>query len=254
MSRALLALPLLLLAACVTHDGGREIDNKEAAKANVQLGIAYMQQGNLLVAKEKLDRAARQDPKSVDVHWATASLYERMDMPKEADRSYQKAMDLSPGNSQIVNTYAVFLCQQGEVDRAVPLFDKVIADKLYQTPYAAAANAGMCLRDDKRLADARLYFERALQLRPGFVDAVVGLGDLQINQGDAAGAQRTVDKYLSSGGRSADVLVVGVRAAVAQRDCNTTQSFVRLLRRDFPNAPQTAALPQLLGSCTGQSF
>ncbi len=249
---ALLALPLLLLAGCVTtHSDQREVDMKEAAKANVSLGMAYMQQGNLLLAKEKLERAQKQDPKSTDVNWAMGSLYERMDMPKEADRNFRKAVELSPGNSQIANTYAVFLCRQGEVDRALPIFDKVIADKLYQTPYAAAANAGMCLRGDKRTADARRYFERAVQMGPGFADASVGLGDLQISQGDTAGAMTTVDTFIRTGTKSADVLVVGVRAAVAQKDCPATSKYALLLRRDFPNAPQTSNLPQLLGSCSG---
>jgi type IV pilus assembly protein PilF len=251
MKRLLLALPLLLLTGCITHDTGREVDMKEAAKANISLGIAYMQQGNLLLAKEKLERAAKQDPKSTDVNWAMASLYERMEMPKEADRNYKKAIDLSPNNSQIANTYAVFLCRQGDMDRALPLFDKVIADKLYQTPYAAAANAGMCLRDDKRTAEAKRYFERAVAMGPGFADASVGLADLQIAQGDTTGAMKTVDSFVKNGTKSADVLVVGVRAAVAQKDCPATARYALLLRRDFPNAPQTTNLPQLLGSCSG---
>ncbi len=255
MSRAtLLVLPLLLLAGCVTSTtSDRTVDNKGAAKANVDLGVAYMQQNNLQTAKDKLDRAEKQDPKNPEVYWAKASLYERMNMPKDADRSYHKAMDLAPANSNIVNTYAVFLCRQGEIDRALPLFDKVIADKLYQTPYAAAANAGMCLRDQKRAADAKRYFERAVEMGPGFSDGVVGLGDLQINQGDPTGAMHTVDAFIKTGTRSADVLVVGVRAAVAQRDCNAAQRYAVLLRVQFLNAAQTTNLPQLMGGCSGLS-
>jgi type IV pilus assembly protein PilF len=250
MKRALmLLLPLCALAACVTHTGGREVDEIAAATDNVQLGMIYMQNDNLPLAKEKLERAAKQDPKNANVFWAMAALNERMEQPKEADLNYQKAIELQPANSNIANTYGVFLCKQGQVDRAVPMFDKVIADKLYQTPYAAAANAGMCLRDAKRNADALRYFERALALGPGFADAAIGLGDLQIEQGNPDAARRVVDAFLGNGSKSPDVLVVGVRAAVALKDCSFTQVYARLLRRDFPNAPQTAALPQLLGSC-----
>ncbi|MEJ0099352.1 MAG: type IV pilus biogenesis/stability protein PilW [Pseudomonadota bacterium] len=255
MSRTtLLLLPLLLLAACVTSTtSDRTVDKKGAAKANVDLGVAYMQQGNLQTAKDKLERAEKQDPKNPEVYWVKASLYERMNMPRDADRSYQRAMELAPANSNIVNTYAVFLCRQGEIDRALPMFDKVIADKLYQTPYAAAANAGMCLRDQKRGADAKRYFESAVQMGPGFTDGVIGLGDLQINQGDPAGAMHTVDTFLRTGTRSADVLVMGVRAAVAQRDCNAAQRYAVLLRAQFQNAAQTTSLPQLMGSCSSLS-
>jgi type IV pilus assembly protein PilF len=255
MSRAILAaLPLALLAACVTTtDRERSVDNKGASEDNVELGIRYMQQGNLQTAKEKLDRAAKQDPKSPKVYWATAALNEAMNLPKEADRNYQKALDLDPANSNIVNTYAVFLCRQGEVDRAVKMFDKVIADKLYPTPYAAAANAGVCLRGDKRNADAERYFERALALGPTFADAVVGLADLQISQGKPEAARKTVEGYMASGSKSPDVLVVAVRATVVQHDCTTAQLYARILRREFPNSAQAGALPQVLSVCASAS-
>jgi type IV pilus assembly protein PilF len=236
----------------VTHTGGREVDEVEAAKANVELGMAYMQNGNLPLAKEKLERAMKQDPKNATVYWAMAALYERTEQPKDADQNYQKAMTLQPDNSNIVNTYAVFLCRNGQLDRALPMFDKVIADRFYQTPYAAATNAGMCLRDGKRNADALRYFERALALGPVFVDAAIGLGDLQIEQGNADAARRTVDTF--NGRKSPELLLVGVRAAVAQKDCNGSAYYARQLRRDFPSAPQTTALlPQLLGSCAASA-
>ena len=44
----------------------------------MQLGIAYMNQGDLPLAKEKLDRAVTQDPDNPEVHSARAMLFERM--------------------------------------------------------------------------------------------------------------------------------------------------------------------------------
>jgi type IV pilus assembly protein PilF len=253
VNRALLAaVPLLLLTACVTTtDGERTVDKKAAAETNVQLGVAYMREGNLKVAKDKLDRAQKQDPKNPNVYWATASLYETMNDPKQAEHNYLKALDLSPDNSQIENTYAVFLCRQGEVDRALPIFEKVIADRLYPTPYAAATNAGVCLRGQKRDADAQRFFERAVALGPSFVDAVVGLADLQLGQGKPEAARATVESYLRGGNKSPEVLLMAVRTTVAQRDCNAAQLYARLLRRDFPNSTQVNTLPQQLGACAG---
>ena len=252
MSRAwLLVAPLVALAACVTTTEGGKVDYKAASQANVQLGVAYMREGKLRVAKDKLDRAQKQDPKSPDVYWAMASLYEAMNQPKQAERNYDKALELSPNNSQIENTYAVFLCRQGEVDRAVPIFEKVIADKLYPTPYAAATNAAVCLRAKKRDADAKHFYEEAVALGPTFVDAVVGLADLQLDQGDPKGARATVERYIRTGSKSPVVLLMAVRATVAEHDCNAAQLYARLLRRDYPNSAQINVLPQQLGICAG---
>lgn len=238
----------LLLAACASTDnGGREVNNQEAAKANVQLGVAYMQQGNLQLAKDKLDRAEKQDPKSHEVQWARASLAERLGQDADAERHYQAAMRLAPGNPEITNTYAVFLCRTGQVDKALPLYEAVIRDRLYRTPWAAATNAGVCLRSDKRAADAVPYFERALALRPDFAPAVVELADTQIALEKPDLARAAVDRFLQIGRRSADVLLLGVRASLAQGNRAAADTYARLLRRDFANTPQAQALQQLLG-------
>jgi len=248
-SQGLVALLVVALGvtSCVSSGGnGRKVSGKDAAKANMQLGVAYMQKGQLQLAKDKLERAEKQDPGNFEVHWAMASLSEHLNQPAEAERQYQAAMKLAPGNSEIANTYAVFLCKSGKVDKALPLFDGVIRDPLYRTPWAAAANAAVCLRSDKRNADAIPYLQRALNLRPDFVTAVVELSDLQLALGKPDQAQATVDSFLSIGRKSADVLLVGVRAALAQGNRSAADNYARLLRRDFPNSPPTQALPQLL--------
>ena len=73
MKRALRAVSVLvlgaLLCACASNDAlPRRGTPKDAAHANEQLGVAYMQQGQMALAKEKLERAAKQDPSSVEVH------------------------------------------------------------------------------------------------------------------------------------------------------------------------------------------
>lgn len=246
---ALAALAAALLAGCVSSGtDNRAVDDKEAARANVRLGMAYMQQGNLALAKDKLERAWKQDPKSSDAAWGLASLSERLYQPSEAENYYKSAMRLSPDNPEIANAYAVFLCRNEAVDRALPVYERVVRDPLYRTPWAAATNAAVCLRSDKRNADAAPWLERALALRPDYVPAVVELADLRIAAGQPAEARAAVDRFLSIGRRSADVLLVGTRAALAAGDRAGAESYAQQLRRDFPNSAQASALRQLLDS------
>jgi Tfp pilus assembly protein PilF len=57
------------LAGCVTTDGSggkplKQDDPQEAAaKYNIQLGTAYLKQGNYALAREKLERSLKQNPK-----------------------------------------------------------------------------------------------------------------------------------------------------------------------------------------------
>ena len=74
---------LLAVSACVsTHPVRKE----DAANYNVQLGVAYMNEGNLQIAKEKLDKALEEDPHLPAVHTARALLFDRLNKPKEAPR------------------------------------------------------------------------------------------------------------------------------------------------------------------------
>jgi type IV pilus assembly protein PilF len=254
VTRALhLAAALLLaagLAACVhTIDGvvGTKTSDKDAAHANVQLGVAYMQQGQMALAKEKLERAAKQAPNSVEVHTSLAFLYERLDHPAQAEAEYERALRISPGNSDVANNYAVYLCRTGKVDKALKNFDMAAKDRLYSTPWAALTNAAVCLRSVQRAPEAVNYLERALQQRPNYSNAVFELADLQLELGSPGVAGQVVDRYLAMGIASPDVLLVGVRAALARDDRPAAQVYARRLRRDFAESVQTKALPQLLG-------
>jgi|JI10StandDraft_1071094.scaffolds.fasta_scaffold05516_8 type IV pilus assembly protein PilF len=239
---------IVLLAGCVNtgSSSGRQVDGKEAARANTQLGVAYLRQGNLNQAKEKLEKAEKQDPKSHEVQYALALFSERMNEPANADRHYQTALKLAPNNGEVTNAYAVFLCRQNRIDAAQRLFEDVVRNQLYSTPWVAATNAGVCLRADKRNADAVPWLERALAQRPDYSPAVVELGDLHIANGEPQKARVVVDRFLSIGRKSPDVLVVGVRAAMAAGDRAAADIYARLLRRDFPNDQAAQALPQLL--------
>lgn len=241
-----LGMSLALAAACTSSNPHRPIDEKEAANANVRLGTAYLQQGNLALAKEKLEKAEKQDPRSFEVQYAMALLSEQLQQASEAEKHYQSALRLAPNNAGVGNAYAVFLCRNNKVDQALKLFDGTMRDPLYSTPWVAATNAAVCLRADKRNADAVPYLERAIQQRPDYYPAVIELADLQISIGKPELARKAVDGFLQIGRKSADVLLVGVRAAMAQGDRSVADTYARLLRRDFPDSAQARALPQLL--------
>src|SRR5450759_1239863 len=66
---------LVALAGCVSSTQNSVSSNDEAAGFNVQLGLGYLQQGNLVVAKEKLERAERESPRDPKVHNAMGLLY-----------------------------------------------------------------------------------------------------------------------------------------------------------------------------------
>ncbi len=146
----------------------------------------------------------------------------------------------------MANTYAVFLCSNGKPDAGVKEFEAAARNPLYPTPWAALANAAVCLRAAKRDAEAVPYLQQAIQIRPNYAAAVTELADLQLDAGKPVEASDTVNRYLSIGLSSPEVLLVAVRVAQARGDANTANSLARRLRRDFPKSDQARAVGQFV--------
>lgn len=249
-TRSLLSLALVMvLGACVssTADSYQEKAKKRenAAGFNVQLGIAYMNQGNLPLAKEKLDRAMREGPRDPSVHSAMALLNDRLGRPKEADEEFRTALRLSPEDPEILNNYAVYLCRTGRTDEGVKYFMEAAHNALYATPAAAYTNAGVCLRAANRNDPAAEQFQKALSVRPNYAEAAFQLIDLEYTRKELDHARSQLDRYLSVYDATADLLLIGVRIARAQGDRLAAEKFSRRLRVDFPGSDQARLLLEL---------
>ena len=238
------AAAALLLSACSTSNK-KASNAQNAAIANTQLGSAYMNQGNLALAKDKLDRALAQDPSNPEVHSVRGMLFDKMGMPKDADAEFRTAMRLAPKDPNVINNYAVFLCQRGRTDEGVKLFEQAATNALYSTPEAAYTNAGVCLRSAKRDDQARAEFVKALQIKPSFVDAVVQLAELDMQHSNLAQARALIDAYLAHFGDNPDLLLLGVRVARAQKDQLGAQRYARKLQLNYPGTDQQRALAGL---------
>jgi type IV pilus assembly protein PilF len=246
--RSALVLGLAVIAVAVTGCASHRRAEKhkdDASDYNTQLGIAYMRQGDIPLAKEKLDRALKENPDNPKVHSARAMLFDRMSLTAEADSEYQTALHLAPNDPDVSNNYAVYLCQIGRPDDGVRRFEAVARNALYRTPWVAYTNAGVCLRRAKRDPDAAKNFKQALQLRPNFSEAAYQLADLQFGSGNVADARAVIDTYLGAFEETPDLLLLGVRIAHAQNDRVGVLLYSRKLRLDFPSSAQAKALADL---------
>jgi type IV pilus assembly protein PilF len=246
LAHAALAVGLCAaLAGCVSSTPGPapSTRSESAASYNLQLGIAYLQKGNLALAKDKIDRSLKQNPRDANAQSARALLAERLRDEAGADRYYRAALRLAPSNPDISNNYAVFLCRTGRVDEGVQRFTEVGRNPLYGKPEAAFTNAGVCLRGANRLDEAAESFSRALQTRPNHVEAAVQLADLELGRGRAMQSRIVAEQFLGSFRATPDLLLLLVRICRAQGDRVAEDRYARRLRVEFPNSEQLRQLP-----------
>jgi type IV pilus assembly protein PilF len=237
----------LALAGCVTSGGSdsklkKQSEEKTAGELNKQLGTVYLRQGNLALAKEKLERAEKFTPRDPELHIALAVLYERLDSPKEVESHYRTAIRIAPKDPAVLNNYAGYLCRTGKMEEGVERFLEAARNPLYRTPEMAFTNAGVCLRKANRPDEAANSFQRALIIRANNPEAAFQAADLEFDRGDPAKARTLLDKYLGTYDATPDLLLLGVRVARAQGDRVAEDKFTRRLRVEFPNSQQFRSL------------
>jgi type IV pilus assembly protein PilF len=213
-----------------------------AARANIQLGLGYLQQNNLPIAKEKLDRAHSEDPDLPELHSAMALLDERLGKDKDADKEFRTALRVDPHDPAMLNNYAVFLCSHGKTDEGVRYFEQAATNPLYVTPWAAYANAGVCLRAAHRDTEAAPRFDRALQSNPSYSEGVFQASDLDLQMQKYAIARLRIDQFLMSNPATPDLLLLAWRIAQVQNDQEAQKKYAARLAQEFPNSDQARAL------------
>jgi type IV pilus assembly protein PilF len=252
---AAVALSVVAIAGCAGNGrggaqlaGDTQTNAEKAGELNKQLGTEYLRKGNLALAKEKLERAEKYNPRDAEVHSVLAVLYERLGIPKQVDEHYKAAIRLAPKDPQISNNYAVYLCRNGRNDEGVKRFLEAAQNPLYRTPEIAYTNAGVCFRSEKKYNEAVATFTRALQIRPNNAEAAFQYADLEMERGDLVKSREIVDKYLGTYDATPDLLLTAVRVTTAQGDRVAQDKYTRRLRVEFPNSQQLRTLNESAGA------
>ena len=98
-----------------------------------------------------------------------------------------------------------------------------------------------------RGGEAIPLLQQAISIRPNYTPAVYELADLQLELGSPGVAGQVVDRYLALGLIAPDVLLLGVRAAMAREERQTALALATRLKREFPNSPELRQVSTLLG-------
>ncbi len=126
MKRPVLAASLLLVtvgtASFASEPALTAKQREDAAQANTQLALAYMREGDLATARDKLEKALDQNPNTPTTQMAAGFLYDRLGEDRKADAAYERALKLSKNDPNVMNNYAAFLCRKGDKKKGEAYF------------------------------------------------------------------------------------------------------------------------------------
>lgn len=214
----------------------------QAAQTNVRLGVEYLKKGEIKIARDKIERALKQQPRDVSVQLAAGLLYERLGESDRAGKHYREALKVDAKSPEAQNAYGSFLCRNGDPERGEAVFIQAATNPLYRTPDIAYANAGTCARGAKRLAEAEGYLRKALAARPNNADVLQQLAGVTFERGNALASRAFVQRYLAAAPANAEVLLLGHRVETQLGDRVAARQFGDRLMREFPASTQASAL------------
>lgn len=143
----------------------------DASALNLELGAAYLAQGRLELARDKLLRATRQDPRSPEAHRVLGMAYERLEDQDRAGRHYRQAVRLAPRDVEALNSLGVFQCRRaGKPREGLRLLERAAREAAGVRRAAVYANCGVCELPLDRNSAAE-WFRRALALDPLHAEA-----------------------------------------------------------------------------------
>ncbi|MFO1406989.1 MAG: type IV pilus biogenesis/stability protein PilW [Steroidobacteraceae bacterium] len=245
MIRRALATVLLVLAvgsASAQSVSDNEPDRRKAAQANAQLALAYLREGDLVTAREKLEKALEQDPNIADTQLAAGFVYDRLGEDDKARSAYEKAVRLSRDNPQVLNSYGSFLCLKGDRKQGEKVLLQAAGSPLNRNPEFAWANAGRCARADGRLKDAESYFRQALARRGDQADMLFSMAEIEHELGNDLQARAFLERYASLAPISAASLWLGYRIERGLGDDDQARLYADRLKREYPMSPEMSAL------------
>ncbi len=221
----LLSMVLLLAGAALTASAQDTVDLKKAAEVNAELAITYMKQGNLAAARDKIDRALEQNPRTAQTQMVAGFVYDRLGEDRKAQSHFEQAVKLGgKDNPDVLNNAGAFQCRKGDRKRGEELFLQAAQSPLYRTPEVAYLNAGNCARADGRPKEAEGYFRQALAA------------------GNGLQARAFLQRYHDVARASAESLWLGYRIERSLDDAAAAAEYARRLKADFSTSVEAGEL------------
>jgi type IV pilus assembly protein PilF len=235
---------IVTLTACSIFSKSKtQVSGPQASDVNVQLGLAYLQNGDVQRAHQKLLLAEQQAPGSLQAQGAMGYFLESTGSLPSADAYYRRAIALNPKSGAAQNNYGTFLCRRGQYSEADQHFLLALQDPTYLNTAQVYENAGLCAMQIPDTKKATGYFTQAITQDPKRAMSWLELGRISYQTKDYEEAQQYLDHYMQLVKEpTANALWLGAVLARALGNQTAAGSYTLMLQTRFPNSDAYKAL------------
>ena len=244
----LLWAAIIALSGCVTEttiigknsvQQENSIDNAAAAKTRIQLGMGYLNKGQMAPAKYNFEKAIELAPDSADAYLAMAHYYQAVGDKVSAQKAYEKLMSGHGNNPDVLNNYGAFLCRNRNYSEADEMFMRAVAQPHYLKMDDSYENAGVCALQAGKKEKALEYYRLALGYNPHKVKLLLDLAEMALNANNPTEAESWLSTYRKKATDTPQSLWLSIRTAQAQGRIADSHIFGQTLVQQFPSSIQT---------------
>ena len=219
-----------------------DTDELSRARIHTELAAGYLELGNYGVALQEGGEALKADPNYAPAFSVLGLVYMELRDDKAAEANFQRALRISPQDSDANNNFGWFLCQRKREQESIKYFLVALRNPLYTTPDKSWANAGVCARQAGDIPAAEDYFQKALKVRPGQPQALLQLADIAYKRRSYPEAKSYLMRIQRDVEPTAEFLWLSLRVERATGDRNAEASLGFQLRKNFPESREARAL------------
>ncbi|EJI85023.1 lytic cell-wall binding lipoprotein [Alishewanella aestuarii B11] len=229
---------LFILSGCVSENTivandrqvtQRNVDNTEAAKTRISLGLNYLRRGDSTQALFNLERARAMAPNLPEVYNALAFYYQTVGEHAQAENAYKQAIARDANNADAYNNYGAFLCQIGKYDEAERLLLAAIAKPGYIRVAESYENLALCQLEQDRFERAKGYLASSLSHNGTRISALINSASVHYAMGSLAEAKTDLQRIQRLGRVSARSTLLNYLVSEKQGDLSTMKHAEQLL-------------------------
>jgi type IV pilus assembly protein PilF len=186
---------LVVLSSCAPK-GISDNQRREMAQATQRMGEEQYRSGQFTAALKNLLEAEKGLPDDPYLQNSLGLAYMAKKRPDLAEIHFKTALKLKPDYTQARNNLGGVYMEQKKWNQAINTFKAVSENLLYPTPEIPLSNLGWVYLHQKMFRQAARYFDQALEIRPGFLNAVHGRASIYLEKHDYKQAFAYVQKHL----------------------------------------------------------
>lgn len=243
----ILTLALMgLITACASDDEPRKVEYippeqitldrsaKDRAMTLTELGQAYYKLEKYQFAQENLDRSLAIDSNIASTYHIYALIKQRSNLPEEAQKYFDKALQLEPENYDILTAYAVFLFEQHRYDEALVEFSRIVNAPFFKKKWVAYTYLGLYDLENNLRREAEINFYKALQANPDYPLALFETAKIRYAKGEMMSARAFIERYFSQAGKTLEALQLAIKIETALQTYDLVEEYQLELTRNYP--------------------